>query len=135
MEPESLTKSKTPASPSGEAGAAGLGVTPADIKEVRIDLSPLGVHGPYGIKFMLPEILRRFNVVWAPVYYEMDGKVEEVDEAFKEFYEDLKKRMPAASPVDAAKRFAAKIKVDGVIVFETACEKMILVFCYTRWAQ
>jgi hypothetical protein len=34
MEPESPSKNKTPASPSGEAGAAGLGVTPAEKSHV-----------------------------------------------------------------------------------------------------
>jgi hypothetical protein len=122
---------KNPTVPeAGTVAAAGLGVTPA-VKEARIDLTPLGVHGPYGIKFMVPEILRRFSIVWAPIYYEMDGKIEEMDEAFKEFFE----KMQRFSPIDAAKEFAAKIKADGIVVFETACEKMILVFCYTRWGQ
>jgi hypothetical protein len=102
-----------------------------EVKEARIDLTPLGVHGPYGVKFMLPEILRRFFIVWSPVYYEMDGKIEEMDEAFKEFYEKVKSEVPSASPLDAARLYAAKVKADGVIVVETACEKMIILFCHT----
>jgi hypothetical protein len=132
MGSESVSRKQNPTAPEeGAAAAAGLGVTPADVKVARIDLSALGVHGPYFVKFVLPEIMRHFFVVWAPLYYEMDGKIEEIDESFKEFFE----KMPGVSPVDAAKKFAAKAKIDGIIVFETAYEKMIVAFCYTRWAQ